>query len=113
MAKGIMHPRFCGTYPRIFGQDAREGVLSLEEASWRASGFPAQKLGLADRGTKGKGCIADLVVLDPATVKDQTTYMDPLQYPLGINHVLVNGKVVIEGGRQTSARPGRVIRHRS
>ena len=113
MATGIMHPRFCGTYPRIFGQYVREGTLSLEEASWKASGFPAQKLRLAGRGVIRKGYVADLVVLDPATVRDKATYGEPLQQPDGIDHVLVNGEVVVQGGKQTSARPGRVIRRRS
>ena len=106
-----MHPRFCGTYPRIFGQYVREeGILSLEEASWKASGFPAQKLRLADRGIIKKGHKADLVVFDPATVKDQATYTEPLRYPLGIDYVLINGEVVVDQGKQTAARPGEVIR---
>jgi N-acyl-D-amino-acid deacylase len=113
MAMGIMHPRFCGTYARIFGQYVREGILSLEEASWKASGFPAQKLGLADRGMIKEGCKADLVVFDPANIQDRATYAEPLQYPSGIETVLVNGEVILEGGKQTSARPGRVIRRKS
>jgi N-acyl-D-aspartate/D-glutamate deacylase len=80
MASGMLHPRCFGTYPRIFGRYVREeGVLSLEEASWKASGFPAQKLGLADRGVIKKGYRADLVVFDPVTIKDQATYEEPLQ----------------------------------
>jgi N-acyl-D-aspartate/D-glutamate deacylase len=111
MARGLLHPRFCGTYARILGQYVREeGILSLEEASWKASGFPAQKLGLADRGVIREGCRADLVVFDPATVEDRASYREPLCYPAGIEYVLVNGKVVVEAGDQTSARPGRVIR---
>ena len=114
MAKGIMHPRFFGTYPRIFGHYVREeGILSLEGASWKASGFPAQKLGLADRGVIREGCRADLVVFDPATVRDRATYAEPLRYPAGIDTILINGEVVVEGGEQTSARPGRVIRRKS
>ena len=114
LAKGIVHPRFFGTYPRIFGQYVREeGILSLEGASWKASGFPAQKLGLADRGVIREGCRADLVVFDPATVRDRATYAEPLRYPAGIGTVLVNGEVVVEEGGQTRARPGRVIRRES
>jgi N-acyl-D-amino-acid deacylase len=111
MALGLIHPRFFGTYPRIFGQYVRqEKVLSLEEASWKASGFPAQKLRLADRGLVKKVYKADVVVFDPVTINDQATYMEPLQYPLGIDYVLVNGEMVIEQGEQTGARPGKVIR---
>ena len=113
VAMGIMHPRFCGTYPRLFGQYVREGILTLEGASWKASGFPAQKLGLVDRGLIRKGYKADLVLFDPDTIQDRATYAEPLQYPSGIDCVLVNGEVVVEGGRQTRARPGRVLRRES
>jgi N-acyl-D-amino-acid deacylase len=113
MASGMLHPRCFGTYPRIFGRYVREeGILSLEEASWKASGFPAQKLGLADRGAIKKGYKADLVVFDPVTITDRATYEEPLQYPSGIDYVLVNGEIVIEQGEQTGARPGKVIRHK-
>jgi N-acyl-D-amino-acid deacylase len=111
MASGMLHPRCFGTYPRLFGQYVREeGVLSLEEASWKASGFPAQKLSLKDRGMIKKGYKADLVIFDLAMIKDQATYVEPLQYPSGIDYVLVNGELVIERGKQTGARPGKVIR---
>jgi N-acyl-D-amino-acid deacylase len=111
MATGKPHPRSFGTYPRIFGQYVRdEGTLSLEEASWKASGFPAQKLGLPDRGVIKKGAKADLVLFDPATIRDRATYREPLQYPSGIECVLINGQVVVEQGKQTPARPGEVIR---
>ena len=113
MAWGMRHPRCFGTYPRLLGQYVREeGVLSLEEASWKASGFPAQKLGLTDRGLVKKGYKADLVVFDPATIQDRATYEEPLQYPAGIEYVFVNGEAVIEQGRQTNARPGKVIRRK-
>ena len=114
MASGMLHPRCFGTYPRIFGRHVREeSILSLEEASWKASGFPAQKLRLADRGLIRKGYKADLVLFDPVTIQDRATYVKPLQYPSGIDYVLVNGELVIEQGRQTDARPGEVIRRRS
>jgi N-acyl-D-amino-acid deacylase len=114
LARGIMHPRFFGTYARIFGHYVRdEGVLSLEAASWKASGLPARKLGLADRGVIREGCMADLVLFDPATVEDQATYADPLRYPAGIEYVLVNGEVVVGAGAQTGARPGRVMRRQA
>jgi N-acyl-D-aspartate/D-glutamate deacylase len=112
MAMGIMHPRFCGTYPRIFGRYVREGVLSLEAASWKASGLQAQKLGLADRGLIREGYKADLVLFDPDTIQDRATYAKPLKYPVGIDAVLVNGEVLVEGGRRTRARPGRVLRRK-
>jgi len=114
MAFGMRHPRCFGTYPRLLGQYVREeGVLSLQEAVWKASGFPAQKLDLKDRGLIKPGYQADLVVFDPATIQDRATYEDPLQYPAGVDYVLVNGEIVVEHGQQTNARPGRVIRRRA
>ncbi|MCJ7703229.1 MAG: D-aminoacylase [Anaerolineales bacterium] len=111
MSTGMLHPRCFGTYPRIFGKYVREeGLLSLEEASWKASGFPAQKLGLKDRGTIQKGLQADLVNFDPATIRDRATYENPLQYPLGIDTVVVNGQIAFHEGQQSSRRFGIVVR---
>ena len=73
------------------------------------SGFPAQKLGWTDRGLVRPGFKADLVVFDPDTVRDCSTYLQPHQYPEGIPHVIVNGKLVVHGGEHTQARPGRVL----
>jgi N-acyl-D-amino-acid deacylase len=111
MSTGMLHPRCFGTYPRLFGKYVREeGILSLEEASWKASGFPAQKLGLTKRGAIQKGCYADLVIFDPATIQDRATYEQPLQYPLGIDTVLVNGQFALRNGKQSNQRSGIVIR---
>lgn len=106
------HPRFYGTYPRILGRYVREqpAVLTLEDAIHKMSGFPAQRLGLRERGLLKKGLIADLVVLDPETVIDNATFDDPHQYPGGIPHVLVAGEPVVLNGKHTGARPGRVLR---
>jgi len=114
MAGGLTHPRSFGTYPRIFGRYVRnEGILSLKEASWKASGFPAQKLRLADRGVIRKGFKADLVVFDPVTIADQATYVEPLRFPSGIDYVLVNGDIAVQFNEQTAARLGQVIRRSS
>jgi N-acyl-D-aspartate/D-glutamate deacylase len=111
LAAGKPHPRSFGTYPRVLGRYVRdEGILSLEEANWKASGFPAQKLGLPGRGLVKKGYKADLVVFDPEAILDRATYEEPQQHPAGIDCVLVNGQVVVEQGQQTTARPGEVIR---
>jgi N-acyl-D-amino-acid deacylase len=111
MATGMLHPRCFGTYPRLFGKYVREmGILTLEETSWKASGFPAKKLGLVDRGTIQKGFKADLVIFDPKTIRDQATYADPLQYPVGIDTVLVNGEISLQQGKQSRKRSGMVIR---
>ena len=63
-----------------------------------------------DRGRLQPGCVADLVLFDPATVSDRATYEAPIQYPAGIHHVFVNGVAVVEAGEHTGARPGRAVR---
>jgi N-acyl-D-amino-acid deacylase len=110
LSKGVPHPRSYGTYPRVLGRYVREqGVISLEEAVWKMSGFPAQKLRWSDRGLVKKGYKADLVILDPDTVAERGTYEAPHQYPVGISHVVVNGKLVVRDKSHTQARPGRVL----
>jgi N-acyl-D-amino-acid deacylase len=110
MAKGVPHPRSFGTYPRVLGRYVREGqVISLEEAVWKMSGLPAQKLHWADRGLIKKGQRADVVVLDPERVADLATYDKPHQYPAGMPHVIVNGELVVRDGTHTQARPGSVL----
>ena len=110
MAKGKPHPRSFGTFPRVLGHYVRElGVISLEEAIWKMCGLPAQKLRWTDRGRVKTGYMADLVILDPDVVVDRATFQDPHQYPAGIDHVIVNGKLVVQGEAHTQARPGRVL----
>ena len=108
---GKPHPRFYGTYPRILGRYVREKkVLALEEAIRKMTSFPAQRLGLTDRGLLKPGMWADIVIFDPAKIKDKATYQEPHQYPEGIEYVLVNGSVIIEKGEHTGAPAGKVLR---
>ena len=72
--------------------------------------LPASRMGLPDRGIVRPGMMADLVVFDPATVKDRSTFADPFHYSEGIPYVAVNGRLVVDGGHLTSERPGRVLR---
>jgi N-acyl-D-amino-acid deacylase len=110
LAKGIPHPRSYGTFPRVLGYYVREQeVISLEEAIRKMCGLPAKKLRWTDRGLVKKGYQADLVVLNPDTVADKATYQAPHQYPVGIPHVIVNGRLVIHDGIHTRARPGRAL----
>lgn len=114
MGQGKPHPRSYGTFPRILGQYVREqGSLTLQQAIRKMTSAAAGRLGLADRGQLREGWWADVVVFDPATVADRATFADPHQYPAGIGHVLVNGQVVVEGGRHTGRTPGQVLRPRS
>jgi N-acyl-D-amino-acid deacylase len=104
-------PRAFGTYPRILGDYVREErVLSMPDAIRRMTSFPATRMGLVGRGTIADGMAADLVVFDPATVRATAGYEEPRTAPIGIEHVIVNGTVVVDGGRHTGARPGRALR---
>lgn len=108
------HPRFYGTFPRVLARYVREqGVLSLPEAIRKMTSLPAQIVGLSDRGLLRPGMAADVVIFDPDRIEDRATFQQPRQYPVGVEYVLVNGQVVIEGGRHTGARPGRVLRRLS
>jgi dihydroorotase/N-acyl-D-amino-acid deacylase len=104
------HPRSYGTFARVLSEYVRErGVLTLEEAVRKMSAFPAQRMGLHDRGVLRPGMAADLAVFDPALVRDPATFAEPHQYAEGFSLVVVNGEIVLEGGRVTEARPGRVL----
>ena len=105
-------PRTYGSFPRILGQFVRdEGLLSLEEAIRRMTSAPAARLGIKTRGELRDGLVADVVVFDPETVKSNATYDEPRQFPDGIEHVIVNGTLVVDNGEHTGATPGRALRH--
>jgi N-acyl-D-aspartate/D-glutamate deacylase len=87
-----------------------QGLLTWEEAIHKMTGLPAARLRLRDRGVVREGAFADLVVFDPQIITDTATYADPHRYPEGIRQVLVNGRFVVDEGRQTEERPGRVLR---
>jgi N-acyl-D-amino-acid deacylase len=111
LRSGVPHPRNFGTFPRVLGRYVREQkVVPLEEAIRKMTSLPASILGLTDRGTLQPGKTADLVIFDPATVIDRATFENPFQYSDGISTVVVNGQVVLDEGRHTGARPGRVLR---
>jgi len=113
--EGIIHPRMYGSAARLLGPCVRDWKLfSLEEAVYKLSGGPAARFGLTDRGTVRPGAFADLVVFDPAAVRDLATYSDPHHYSVGIDHVLVNGVPIVARGQPigslTAPFPGRALR---
>lgn len=104
------HPRAYGTFVRVLGRYVRElQTLTLEEAVRKMTAFPAQRIGLADRGVIKVGMKADLVLFDPETVRDTATFERPHQYAEGVSRVFVNGIAAYEDGRMTGARPGRIL----
>ena len=105
------NPRSYGCFPIVLAEFVRaEKHLRLPEAIRKMTSFPAQRLGLPDRGLLRDGFKADIVVFNPDTVKTHATREDPKRYPIGIEYVIVNGQVVIDRGRNTGALPGRALR---
>ncbi|HEX8028512.1 MAG TPA: amidohydrolase family protein, partial [Vicinamibacterales bacterium] len=110
LAQGQPHPRSYGTFPRVLGKYAREDkVLTLPDAVARMTGNAAVQMGIRDRGLVRVGHLADLVVFNAATIHDTATYDKPHQYPVGIEHVVVNGVPVLNPKGLTGARPGRPL----
>ncbi len=107
---GLPHPRSYGTFPRVIAKYVREDkVITLEDAIRKMSGWPATRMRLAERGFLREGFWADVVIFDYDTIRDVATYDSPVAYPEGIDYVLVNGVVVVERGKHTGARPGKVL----
>jgi N-acyl-D-amino-acid deacylase len=105
------HPRAYGAFARFLGRYVRdEGIVPLEEAIRRMTSLPARVFRLRDRGSLAAGAFADVVVFDPAEVRDLATFEDPHRYATGVRHVLVNGTPVVRDGEHTGALPGRVVR---
>lgn len=108
--EGAPHPRGYGSNARVLGRYVRElRIISLEEAIRRMTSLPAQTFGFADRGLLRPGFAADVVIFDPATVQDRSTFERPHQYSVGMKYVLVNGRLTIREGRHTGQRAGQVL----
>jgi len=109
---GKVHPRLTGTFPRILGRYVREeGILGLEEAIRKMTSFPARTFGVKQKGLLMEGFDADIVIFNPSTIIDKSTYEDPQKKPQGINYVLVNGEIAVENGHVTGATSGKILRH--
>ncbi len=113
LKRGNPHPRNFGTFPRVLGVYVRErNVLRLEDAIRKMTSLNAAKIGITDRGSLRAGNFADVTIFAPDRVIDKSTYTDPFHYSEGIEYVIVNGKLVLDKGKPTGAKPGRPLIHR-
>jgi len=111
---GMPHPRSYGTNARVLAEFVRNrGTLTLEDAIRRMTSLPARTFRFNDRGLLRTGYAADILVFDPAKVKDVSTYADPHHYTEGFDHVFVNGQPVVVEGKLNENRPGRILRHKA
>lgn len=109
--RGTPHPRGIGTFPRVLGRYVRERhAITLEQAVYKMSGFPAARCGIRDRGRLATSLAADVVVFDAETVTDRATFTDPYQYPTGITAVVVNGQVALNETGERGAGSGQSVR---
>jgi dihydroorotase/N-acyl-D-amino-acid deacylase len=109
--EGVPHPRNYGTFARILAHYVRDTqTISTGEAIYKMSKMPAQRIGLEDRGRIQVGAMADIAVINLDTVQDHASFANPHQYATGVQHVLVNGQLVLEDGQMTGKRPGRALR---
>ncbi|MHB2009166.1 MAG: amidohydrolase family protein, partial [Acidobacteriaceae bacterium] len=109
----LPHPRLWGTFPRVLGRYCREqGLFPLGEAVRKMTSLPAQRFGLAGRGWIREGHYADLVLFDPATVRDVATFDDPVRTSIGIEAVWVNGTLSYREQTPTGERAGRFLPRR-
>jgi len=110
-AQGHQNPASFGTFPRVLSTYVDAGLFSLEAAVRKMTGAAAERLGWSDRGFVRRGAAADLVVFDPARLRDTASFEAPSREPEGIEHVLVNGNLILEAGRyDANARAGAVLR---
>jgi N-acyl-D-aspartate/D-glutamate deacylase len=104
------HPRAFGSMPRVLGRYARDlKLFSVEEAVRKMTSLPARRMRLHDRGLLRPGMAADIAVFDPERIRDVATFEDPNRYSEGVSFVVVNGRVVLDDGKMTAERPGRVL----
>lgn len=103
------HPRTFGTFARVLGPFVRSGILTLEEAIYKMTGLPAERIGLERRGRIQNDFIADLVLFDPTSIRDESTFEKPYTPSSGIHEVFVAGTSVYRDGKALDAHPGRIL----
>ncbi len=109
--KTMTHPRAYGNFARLLGKYVREEkVIPLEEAIRKLTSLPANNLKIKNRGYLKKGYFADVVLFDPNEIQDHATFEAPHQYATGVQHVIVNGELVLENGEPTGTTPGRFVK---
>ena len=112
LSEGKPHPRYYGTFTRVLGKYCREEkIFDLATAVNKMTSMPADKLGLKNRGYIKKGYFADITIFNPETVIDNATFVNPHQFPTGIEYVIVNGKVTVKNGEHIGERAGEILRH--
>ncbi len=110
--KDIPHPRSFGTFARVFSEMVKDkNILTWEAAVHKMTGLPAETVGIEDRGLIKKNKFADIVIFDPKTIEDRSNYSDPMQSPVGIKHVLVNGNLSFSGDSLSEINSGKILRH--
>ncbi len=108
---GLPHPRSYGNFPRVIAEYVRKRhVLTLEDAVRKMTSWPATRMRLYDRGALREGLWADVTVFNYERIQDNATYENPMALPTGIDYVLVNGQLVVDQGKHTGAKPGKVLR---
>jgi N-acyl-D-amino-acid deacylase len=111
LSEGKPHPRAYGTFSRVLGRYCRDKkLLPIEEAVYKMTGMPAQRMKLEKRGILKEGYFADITIFDPEKITDCATYSEPHQYSKGIEYVIVNGKVTVEKGKHTGIADGIIIK---
>ncbi len=110
---GKPHPRAYGSFPRVAGRYVREGVIRLDDAIRKMTSYTAQTHGFTDRGILRPGLAADITIFNPDKIEDTATFENPIQYPRGIEYVIVNGVVTVEHGKHNGSRAGKVLRRPS
>lgn len=110
VAGGAAHPRYYGSFPRVLGRYVREQqALTWEDAIRKMTGLPAATVGMITRGVIAPGMAADLAIFDPGTIADRATFEAPTEMPVGMRHVLVNGRLAYTNGAATGTRAGAVL----
>jgi len=107
---GSPHPRGCGCFAKYLGHYVRTGAWTLEECVQKLAAHGARRYGLRDRGVLREKAFADVVIFDPKWVEDRSTYEAGRELAVGMEHVIVNGEVVLHSGQRTRALPGRALK---